>query len=187
MLIASALTGNNDINVGLTSGSSAIINILSKLILLLTFGLTYPVLTFALTVTIAIEILLSRLELGYAIQKAIESKSTIIRIYDPEIISLANKRIGNLGWEIVASVYWLIVIVVYSFWSFLFVDMIGNESNNSSDIIIVVFCYVFGSVVIIGMSDYFPLQISQGLIYLQNIFQYSIGFKKEIFDLMRSI
>ena len=122
------------------NGTSIICNILLQLIVLLTFGLSYPILGFAIVVTIIIEIIYRRLLIGKSIQLTIETQNEnhnnsnefnnqlnqFSSLFDTIKLQRISDKLKN-SMIVMSSCLWIVCLTVTMFWSLLFIDMIAND------------------------------------------------------------
>ena len=121
----------NTIQIGIIrNGQTNVVKLMLYLIILLTFGLTYPILALLLTSTIIIEVFNRRIEIGIVLQYAIIGIDvdclSITHFYNPIHLKQLETQLVNC-WKVVDSCYWLLQLTVTFFWSLLFIDMIDNQ------------------------------------------------------------
>ena len=171
---------NSNDSIGFVrNGQTTIVRLVLHLIILMTFGLTYPILALLLTLTIIVEVFSRRLEIGIALESAIivqdRSSIQISHIYNPNHLKQLELQLTD-SWKVVDSCFWLLQLTVTSFWSLLFIDMIDNQYGVKAGLITAV-CYFIGSNIFIQVFKY--IIIKKWVLYLHYFDNYlSICHKK---------
>ena len=120
-------------------GTSVIVQQLLHLTVLLTFGLSYPVLCVVITSVMCGENLLWKLVVGKQLEESlradgVDQSEVSFRYYSDNVTQQMDGSYGH-GWLVVKSCrLWLLGTVVV-FWSFLFFDMIGDIDGGMSGVL----------------------------------------------------